>query len=186
MGLATSAIVALGVTQAGMQIASGISKSKEIERQAEYNARVYEQQAGMIESQKGLEAYQYNRAIARARGTGIARTAKSGLLFSGSPLAVMVDTETQMQLDKSIGQYNLEVQKRYALSGAAEYRRQGKIGAKTALWAGYTNAFTTLLQTGAFASMSMSAPAQKYAYVSGKGRVPIAPKDYYLTRAARL
>jgi hypothetical protein len=166
MGAATTALVGLGVLQASMQIASGITRSSEIEAEAKYNAAIYEQKAGMVEAQKNLEAYQYERAIKKARGTAVARTAKAGLLLSGSPLAVMIDTETQMLLDKSIGQYNLEVQKRYALSGAAEYRRKGKISSRTALMTGYTNAFTTLLQTG-------------------KGRIPVAPSDYYL-RAGRI
>ncbi len=161
MGAVTTALIGLGVLSAGMQIASGITKSKEIETEAEYNAAIYEQKAGMVEAQKGLEAYQYDRARGKARGKAIAVTAKAGLLLSGSPMAVMIDTETQMLLDKAVGQYNLEVEKRYALSGAAEYRRTGKIASKTALWAGYTNAFTSLLQTAAFASTRIPSPATR-------------------------
>jgi ribosomal protein L13E len=152
MGTVTTALVGLGVLQAGAQIYSGIAASREAKTQGEYNAQIYEQQAGMIEAQQGLEGYQYDRAIRKTRGTTIARTAKAGLLFSGSPVAVMVDTETQLLLDKAIGQYNLEVKKRYTQSGAAEYRRRGAIEARTALLAGYTNAFTSLLQTASLAS----------------------------------
>jgi len=161
MGAVTSAILGLGVLQASAQIASGITRSAEIKSQAEYNATVYEEQAEMVEAQKGLEAYQYDRAIRRARGVGVARTAKAGLLLSGSPLAVMIDTETQMLLDKAIGQYNLDIQKRYAVSGATEYRRRGEVESKVALTAGYTNAFTSLLQTAAFASTRFPQRARK-------------------------
>ena len=165
MGAATSAaLLVLAAVQAGTQLYSGYVEGKEIKTQAEYNALIYEQQAKMIGGQKKLEAYQYDKAISRMRGTTTARIAKSGLLMSGSPLAVMIDTETQMLLDKSIGQYNLEVQKRYALSGAAEYRRTGKISARTAKMAGYTNAFTTLLQAGASASMRTPAKTSNYGY----------------------
>ena len=153
MGLATAAIIGLGVTQAGMQIASGISASKQAKYEGEYNASIYEQQAGMIEEQKKLEAYQYNRGIARVKGTTVARTAKSGLLMGGSPLSIMIDTETQMLLDKSVGEYNLEVQKRYVQSGARYYRYAGKEASNAALWGGYTNAFSTLLSTGFSAGM---------------------------------
>ena len=153
MGLATAALVTLGTVSAGLQLASGFAASREAKYAGEYNAKIYEQQAGMIEEQKGLEAYQYNRTIRKMRGTAIARTAKSGLLLSGSPLNVMIDTETQLLLDKSIGQYNLEVQKRRALSGAQYYRYTGQQASKAALFGGYTNAFTTLLSTGFTAGM---------------------------------
>ena len=159
MGLATAAIVGLGVTSAGLQIASGYAVRKRAKYEGEYSAQVYEQQAGMIESQKQLEAYQYNRAIARMRGKGIARTAKAGLLLSGSPMAVMIDTETQMLLDKSIGQYNLEVKKRYALSGARYSRYTGRETGRAAVFGGYTNAFTTLLSTG-FSAAMMNMPTK--------------------------
>lgn len=171
MGAVTTAIVGLGVLAAGAQIVSGIATSKEIETQSEYNAKVYEQQAGMIEAQKGLEAYQYDRAVRKMRGTAVARTAKAGLELSGSPLAVMIDTETQMLLDKSIGQYNLEVRKRYALSGAAEYRRQGVTGAQAAVFAGYTGAFTTLLSTASFASTRFPAKAKPTVPTTRAGRL---------------
>lgn len=161
MGTVTTALVGLGVLSAGVSIYAGRQKGKEIETQAEYNALVYEEQAEMIEAQKGLEAYQYTRAIRKMSGTAIARTAKAGLLFSGSPVAAMIDTETQMLLDKMIGQYNLDVQKRYVLSGAAEYRRQGKISSKAAIFAGYSDAFTSLLQVGAYASTRMPKPATR-------------------------
>lgn len=148
MGFATAAMVGLGFLQAGTSLMGGITRSREIEAQAEYNAKVYEQQAKMIDEQKKLEAYQYDRRIRRARGTNVARVAKAGLMLSGSPLAVMIDTETQMLLDKAIGQYNLEVEKRYTLSAAEESRRRGDVASRTAFWGGYTNAFTSMLTTG--------------------------------------
>jgi len=167
-----------------MQAASGIKKSKELKAQSEYNAAIYQQQANMVEEQKGIEAYQYDRAINRARSTAIARTGKAGLLLSGSPLAVMIDTETQMQLDKSIGQYNLEVRKRYALSGSRETLRRGRSGSRMALQAGYTNAFTTLLSTAATAYGGGLASG-KTATTAIHGKINVAPSNYYL-RAGRI
>ncbi len=174
---------------ASSQVASGVSKSEEIKEQAEYNASIFEQQARMIEGQKGLESTQYDRAIRRTRSTAIARTAKSGLLLSGSPIASIIDAESQMRLDQSIGQYNLEVKKRYAISGAIETRRRGKIGSQTAIQAGYTNAFATLLKTGvsAYAGGTFSG-AGKTATVNVMGKVQkvnIAPSNYY-QRAGRI
>lgn len=157
MGMATAALITLATVSAGMSIAGGYAKAREAERSSEYNAKVYEQQAKMIEAQKKLEAGQYSRKIGRARGKAIARTAKAGLMLSGSPMAVIVDTETQMLLDMSVGQYNLEAKKRYATSGAAEYGRQGRSSARLNIFSGFTSAFTTLLSAGvSYSARSMT------------------------------
>jgi hypothetical protein len=74
--------------------------------------------------------------------------------MSGSPLAVLVDNETQGQLDKSIGQYNLEIQRRYAMSEATNSRFVGSEQSRLAKMTGYSNAFSTMLNTaGTVASM---------------------------------
>jgi hypothetical protein len=128
--------IATGITQ----ISAGNAKSK----QDTYNAGIYNQQAQQIDVQKSIESTQYNRAIRSTRGSIIARTAGAGLTMSGSPMAVLVDNLTQLEMDKSIGQYNLEMQKRYASSVSSEYERRAKV-AKTQ---GYTNAFSTILRGG--------------------------------------
>ncbi len=140
MGFANAALVGLGALQVGTSIASGYAQNNE----AKYNASLAEQQAANIENQKGLTAYQYNRQIGQVAGTTIARIAKSGLTMSGSPMAVMLDTYTQMEMDKRIQMSNLETQKQQSLSQAQAYRRQGK----NAIFSGYTNAFTSALSTG--------------------------------------
>jgi len=129
-----------GIFQAGTQIMAAGKASTE----AKYNARIKEQQARMIEAQKGLEGYQYDRAMGRAGGTLRANVGASGITMSGSPMSALLDMMTQMELDKAIGQYNLEYQKRGALSEAQGYYRQ----AKDLRFQGYTNAFSTLLSTG--------------------------------------
>ena len=140
MGLLTAAIAALGIMQAGQSIAGGIAQSTE----AKYNAKIKEQQAQMIGAAQNVEAMQYNRQIGRAASTSIQRTAKSGLAMSGSPMAKLLDTQTQMEMDKAIGQYNLEVQKRFALSEAEQYKKQSKLY----MTQGITQGFTQLLTTG--------------------------------------
>src|SRR3990167_1498761 len=145
--LAAAAIVGIGAATATTQIMAGREQAKNIKREGEYNAQVMEQQATMIESRKKIEEYQYNRAAARMRVAIVARTGKAGFNLSGSPLALLVDSETQIQLDKNIGQYNLEVQKRYALSGAQYYRGTASEQARLAKFKGYSNAFSTVLGT---------------------------------------
>lgn len=146
MGLATTAILAATAFSAGSQIISGNKQSKNLKYQGQYDAQVYEMQAGMIQEQKKIEEYQYNRAGAKLRGGIVARSAGNGLLLSGSPLALLVDSESQLQMDKAIGQYNLEVQSRYASSGANYYRYSGDQQAKLARATGYSNAFSSILQ----------------------------------------
>ena len=140
MGLMTSALVGLGALQVGSSVVSGIAQNKE----AKYNASLMEQQAANIENQKGLTAYQANRQIGQVMGTSRVRTAGAGLEMSGSPMAIMLDTYTQMEMDKRISLNNLETQKQQSLSQASAYKRQGK----TALYKGYTGAFTSALSTG--------------------------------------
>ena len=135
-------MLAAFAAMAGQQIASGIAQSRE----SEYNAKLYQQQAKVLDIQSGLETYQYNRAIRQASGKTVAAVAKSGLRLEGSPMAVLVDTMTQMELDKSIMQYNYKVEKGYAMAGSEQYKRQ----AKAQMIGGFTNAFSTMLQGYAY------------------------------------
>lgn len=153
--MAQAAVLGLGAMAAYSQIQAGRQQAKEYKRQADYNAQVYEQQAQMIQQKQKIEEFQANRRIRAMEGSVIAKTAGSGFDFSGSPLAVMVDNETQMQLDKSIGQYNLEIQRRYAMTEASNQRYVGGQQARLAKTTGYSNAFTTILSTAATLS-SMS------------------------------
>ena len=177
MGLFTS--LALTAATAGLQIGQGVSANNE----AKYNASLSEQKAQQIDIQKGLEGYQADRSINKMRGTIISRTAANGLDMSGSPMASMIDTLTQMELDKSIGQYNLEVEKRNALSTADQYRRQGQ----SALMAGYANAFSSILQGSFLASQRYGTPSipkqtSRSAMIRGTNgavtRVPTRPYQF--------
>ncbi len=85
-------------------------------------------------------------------GKTTANIAKSGITMSGSPMVVMLDTYTQMEIDKRVTQanldlekYNVSVGKSRTLSEADAYRRAGK----AAVTQGYLNAFTSALSIGA-------------------------------------
>ena len=133
-----------------MSAKAGQQEAKGIERQAAFNAEVYEQQATMIQEKKKLQDYQYLRASAQMRGKAVASAAGKGLLLSGSPMAMLIDSETQMLFDKAIGDYNLDVERNYALSGATASRMQGTEQAKLAKAKGYSNAFSTIMNTTGF------------------------------------
>lgn len=178
MGLMTAAIVGMGVMQAGSQVAAGYAASSE----AKYNAKIKEQQSSMIGAAQGMAGYQADRQIGRAASTLTARVGKSGVMMSGSPMAALIDMSTQMELDKSIESYNYEYQKRFATSQAEAYKR----GAKTALVQGYTGAFSTLLQTGAYLGMNNMVPTGRYVSTSQGQNTLVAPNNYYASRAGRL
>lgn len=148
-GTAAAALVlAGGAYSAYSSIKSGNQQAKAYSQQAEYNAQIYDQQAEMIQQKKKIQDYQANRQIARMKSSIVSKTAGKGLMLSGSPLAVMADTESQMLFDKAIGDYNLDIERNFAMSSASQTRYAGANQAKLSKAQGYSNAFTTLLNTG--------------------------------------
>lgn len=145
--MAVAAVLGLGAMAAFSQVQSGKAQAASFKRQGEYNAQVYEQQAEMIAQKQKIEEHQWNRKISQIQGATVARTAGKGFGFSGSPLAVMVDNETELQLDKSMANYNSEIQKRYAKTEAMNQRFVGSEQARLAKMTGYSNAFSTMLGT---------------------------------------
>lgn len=148
IGMASALLLAGGAFSATSSIMGANQQSKAIKKQAEYNAQIYEQQGAMIQEKKKIADYQFNRNAARARGAIIARTAGKGLNLSGSPLAILIDNESQMQFDKAIEDYNLDIERNYAASGASYMRQTGAAQSRLARYGGYSTAFSTLLNTG--------------------------------------
>ena len=149
---------------------SGNAQAKDIKRQAEYNAQIYEQQGTMIQEKKKIQDYQFNRDAARARGSIIASTAGKGFLMGGSPAAILADNESQMQFDKAIADYNLDIERNYATSGASYMRQTGAAQSRLAKFSGYSNAFSTLLNIGATYGMMNMGP--------NSNPLKLAPKSY--------
>jgi hypothetical protein len=138
------ALVALTAASAVGQIMQGQAANQE----ARYNANLIEQRAQqkaqLLDKQAGIERYQYARARRELESKSYARMAKSGLMPSGSPMEVLVDSMTQLNIDEAIGQYNISVEKQFALADAKEtastYRRKGK----QAVTNSYFGALTTV------------------------------------------
>ena len=148
-GLTTSLLLASGGISAASSIMGGEMSAKAAEQQAEYNAKLYGQQANMVTEKKKVHDYQYGRMFGQAMGANVAATAGKGLTMSGSPMAIMADTQSQILFDQAIGDYNLDVERNVALQNAEQARRVGEQEARQARIGGYTNAFTTMLSTGA-------------------------------------
>ena len=73
-------LLALTAVRAVSQIGQGYAEKAE----ANYNATLVEGKAGLIDIQKDIENKQYIRAKDKALGTGMARTAKAGIMPQGS------------------------------------------------------------------------------------------------------
>ena len=141
MGAFTSLLAAASV---GMQAYGMIKSGQDAASAAAYNATMYNQQAAIIETRKGLTREEYDRMIDRLEGETTVAVASSGYDFSGSFLAVMNDTMTQANLDKQKAIYNLEVEKSQARSSASEASRRGRIAQTSA----NINALSTVLTEG--------------------------------------
>jgi hypothetical protein len=129
--------LALGAVSAISSIQQGQAANQE----AKINAALMEGKAGLIDVQKGIENEQYNRLKGQSMGKSVVAIAGQGVKMSGSPMAVLLDSQKQINIDQAIGQFNLEQQKRYTLAEADQIRRQGK----AAVSSSYTNAFTSIL-----------------------------------------
>lgn len=170
MGAMTAITMGMGAFSAGTQIWGGVQSNAEGERNAQavegesqYNAGVYRQQSQMVEQQKNLKASQDARKIRFAEGAHTAITAAKGIEMSGSAVAVLTDTLTQMELDKAITGYNYDMEK-YGLESqavsterkgatlASQYRSKGR----NAMTAGIIGGLTT------FAGATLTASARLY------------------------
>jgi hypothetical protein len=132
----------VAVAAAAVSAISQIQQGQAAKNESKINAALMEGKAGLIDVQKDIEANQYNRIIGQQMGKSTVAIAGMGVKMSGSPMAVLLDSQKQIQLDKAIGQFNLEQQKRYTMAEADQIRRQGKQAAKS----GYMNAFSSVLQ----------------------------------------
>jgi hypothetical protein len=103
---------------------------------------ITESQIGLIDTKAGIERVQYERLKAQTMSSGYARMAKSGIGPSGSPMAVMLDTITQINMDQAVGQYNFKAEKVYKQEEANAQRRAGAQAKANA----YMGALTTMGQ----------------------------------------
>ena len=148
LGTAAALMVAAGTASAGMSLASGQAQSKAIKNKASFDAQIYEQQAEMVKQKKSVADQQFLRQSTHSRGGIVSATAGKGLLLKGSPLAVLADNESQMQFDKAIQDYNFAIDENLARSGATQTRAQGGYQSRLAQSQGFSNAFSTALNTG--------------------------------------
>jgi len=150
--MATFTSIALGLGTA-MAVVGQIKQGQQQAATSKYNQAVYNQQASAIEQSRQLEADKAERAKRQVAGKTWATTAAQGRTPTGSALEVFLDNMQQMELDQATNDYNLQIQKNQALSGAS----MSGMEAQTAKTIAYTGAGATLLQ-GAGMMYSMKKP----------------------------
>ena len=131
--MGATAAVGLGVFQATTQVMGGLQAQKEAgwnaqaaQQEASYNAGIYRQQAGMVEQQRQLKMQQDARKISFTEGKITQMTAAKGLKMSGSPVAVLNDTMTQMEMDKAISSYNYRMESHFLETKARGEEMRGR------------------------------------------------------------
>jgi hypothetical protein len=153
MGVLGAITAVSGIVSAGSSIAGGIAEKNAAER----NAQIYEAQAANIAAQeqnvqakKNIVAGQYRNKQAALKGTAVTTAAHAGVKVSGSVAQSISQSITQLQIEQSYKQYNLDVerynlqvQRQQALDEAAFQRKKGR----QALLSGFMNAGTTALSS---------------------------------------
>ena len=142
MGVLGAITAVSGLVSATSSIAGGIAEKNAAER----NAKIYDAQAANIQSQKNIVAGQYRNKQAALKGEAVASAAHAGVKVSGSVAQSILQSITQLQIEQSYEQYNLDVQRQKALDEAAFQRQKGR----QALMSGFMNAGVTALNSASY------------------------------------
>jgi len=135
---------AISVAQAISGVITSIKAGEVAKAQAKYNQAMLENKAKWIDLQKETDAEQYNRFRGRFISKSVASVGGAGLMMSGSPMAVLLDSVTQINIDKSVSQANLEQQKRFTIASAEMQGLEAKNATRTAR----VNAYSSILESG--------------------------------------
>jgi hypothetical protein len=141
-GGAGMASAAVGIAQSIGNAMVGYAQGKVAKAQADYNATLMRGKAQWIDFQKGVESAKWDRLRNRFISKGMNTIAGQGLRPTGSPMAAMLDSVTQINIDKAISLSNLEQEKLYTTNAAKMYENQGRM----ALSSARTNAYTEILK----------------------------------------
>lgn len=160
-------IMALGTA---VGVAGSIQAGKAQKAQADYNAKVAENDAIAAKQKAEYDASIHREKVAKLLSTQKALYGKSGVQSSsGSPLLVQNDTVTEGELDAQAILYGGDIEAGRSKSAASLYRMQGKQAKK----ASYYEAGSTLL-TGAAKTMSL----YNSTYRTPSARTPASQREW--------
>ena len=134
-------LVAMAATQAVTSVSQGYAQSAE----DKYNATIAGLQGQAAGIQGQITQGQLTRKGGELASNQMATVGASGVMPTGSYAAAMLDTQTQINTDKAIAQYNTTMQINYAQAKSDMLKQQ----AKTAQRQGYEAAFSTVLRGAA-------------------------------------
>jgi hypothetical protein len=132
------AMLALSAVQAVGQIGQG----KVAQAEANYNATLVQGKADMIGVSAEIQKGQDKRAAGLQLSSDISTVAGMGLMPSGSVMAHILDTQTQMEINQAITQFNYKQEQNATVAQAGEISRSGKLAVQTAR----ADAFSTMLK----------------------------------------
>lgn len=130
-------MLALTAVSAVSQISQGYAQKSE----NQYNRTLLEGKANMIDAQSEIESGQYDRLKAQHMATSTANVAKAGIALEGSALAVITESQKQINVDQAISKLNYQQEKNYT---NAEAQAQNRAGSQ-AVRSGYSGGLSTML-----------------------------------------
>ena len=134
-GVATIANALVGVVQS-------IESGRVSMAQSRYNAALLEGKIKWINFQKGLASAKWDRARGKFMSRSFATMASNGLMPSGSPMAVLLDSVTQINIDKAIEMSNIEQEKVYTQTAVEQQLLEGRNAVRSAR----VNAYSSVLK----------------------------------------
>ena len=132
------AIAAAATAASGfLQFKGAKAQAKAIERTADYNAKVAENEAILLQRARTDQESQLRKNADRLEGTQRVATAKSGITMSGSPLEALADTYFNTEMDALRIQYAGDIEETAKASEAALARATGRAKASAYKLASY-------------------------------------------------
>lgn len=144
MAIGTTTLATIGLIGGGIQALGQVQEGFAEARAEEFNISVARQEQGIIAAKRKVERKREVRAKERFISSQVAAFAKAGVELTGSPLDVIEDSASQLELDIILSDINASIQ-RSSLESEAELRG---IQAQRARATGVTRAGLTLLEEG--------------------------------------
>ena len=170
----------LQLVTGAMSLASGIMgsssakkeakrKAKAIRQMSDYNAKVKEMEARSVVKTMGAETTRAYKSKRRQMASQRAAYAKTGAVSSGTPMAVMLEQATEMEMDIQNQRRNRLLQEQNLKQQAKTGRYEGEMQAQTAIAEGKAAARASLLGGIAGAVGGLGGALGGIAEAGGKG-----------------
>lgn len=142
-GMSASSFGAVSAFGSILSAIGGIYSGYLSKQVAEHNAKVAEAQAELVQANIGVRNYISKKKIKELTGTQRAAYSKAGVKLTGSPIDVMVDSQSNMELETSLANINDQMTASGYQSEAMLYKAKGLASVAT----GWANASRSLLST---------------------------------------